>query len=138
MARPAGSRTRRCCKSWGPSLWGGACGYLHVFPVVFFDPFWLRHDFGHSKERSVARYPTTTGDAAGKRSIGWDWIARAPRFGGKSAPWFFDGSFMMHWHAGAGAGADRNSWHMQPKPGSFLDELYTSTGIAALLRELPA
>ena len=48
----------------------------------------------------------------------------------------FDGAFMMHWHAGAGAGADRGSWHMQAKPGSFLDELYTSTGIAAVLKKV--
>ena len=65
--------------------------------------------------------------------LDWGWIAHAPRPGGARAPWFFEGSFMMHWHAGAGAGADRNSWHMQPKPGSYLEELYASTGITAVL-----
>ena len=126
----------RCCKTWGPALWGGAAAYLHVFPSPFFDPFWLRHDLSHSQERSVKRYPTTTGEARGKPSLGWDWIAHAPRPGGAAEPWFFDGAFMMHWHAGAGAGADRGSWHMQAKPGSFLDELYTSTGIAAVLKKV--
>ena len=69
----------RCCKSWGPALWGGAAAFLHVFPSPFFDPFWLRHDLRHSGERSVARYPTVSGEPGARPVLEWAWIAHAPR-----------------------------------------------------------